>query len=312
MTTLAAGAALLIAVLLVAAGVGKLAAPAHVAAAMHRIVSDGIRGRQPFGRFVVAGRVLGAVEVGLGTALLTGWAVIPVRLATALLCIGFVWVVAVAVRKGASCGCFASFSDGAAAGAELARALVLGTLAMVALVDAGRSEPADPIAGRAVPVGLALLVLLGAATVVGGRMLPARSAGTPGVAAAWASVLTGAVRSRRIRAGVVSGVDVLTGRARAEVVEHVRADPGVDDVVREFAAAGRTLRWSKAGVQRASNQAGERMTTVEVPARPDGALRAMVVERPGHAARIVTTAAVDVPVSPVRASPLPERPASPP
>jgi len=81
--------------------------------------------------------------------------------------------VVVAVRRGASCGCWASLTEGPAGGAELARTGVL-SAAAVALPFAGVRETGVGLA--TVGWALALLALTWLAAEVGERLSPVRSA----------------------------------------------------------------------------------------------------------------------------------------
>lgn len=122
MTTVAPGLALALAALLVAAGLPKLVRPRHVARSLRRAF-----GSRP--HLELLGRLLGAWELVLAAALLTvPW--VAVAAAGAVTFLGFAAFVVLAVRRGTSCGCWASLSEGPAGGAELART---GTLALAAL-----------------------------------------------------------------------------------------------------------------------------------------------------------------------------------
>jgi len=164
------GVALALAVLLAGAGAPKLWRPGYVAAALRRVFR---RGRRPVLR--AAGRLLGAWELLLAAALLTvgGVASVLVAAATAVTFVGFTGFVVVAVRRGASCGCWASLTEGPAGGAELARTGVL-SVAAVALPFAGVRETG--VEWAAVGWALALLGLTWLAAEVGERLSPVRSA----------------------------------------------------------------------------------------------------------------------------------------
>lgn len=164
------GVALALAILLAGAGAPKLWRPGYVASALRRVFR---RGRLPVLR--VAGRLLGAWELLLAAALLTvgGVASVLVAVATAVTFTGFLGFVVVAVRRGTSCGCWASLTEGPAGGAELARTGVL-SAAAVALPFAGVREPGIgwPVVGWA----LAVLALTWLAAEIGERLSPVRSA----------------------------------------------------------------------------------------------------------------------------------------
>jgi hypothetical protein len=125
-----------------------------------------------------AGRLLGAWELALAAGLLAvrGPASVVVATAAAATFAGFLGFVAVAVRRGASCGCWASLTEGPAGGAELARTAVLAgsALALLALRAAGRHETGTGPA--AFGVAATVLAFTWLAAVAGGRVLPVRSA----------------------------------------------------------------------------------------------------------------------------------------
>ncbi len=161
-----AGLALALAALLIAAGLPKLIRPRHVARAMRR--AFGHRTRLPL---ELLGRLLGAWELVLAAALLTvPW--VAVAAAGAVTFLGFAGFVVAAVRRGTSCGCWASLSEGPAGGAELARTgtLALAALGLLALRLTGAEETAVGLA--ALGWTLATLGLTWLAAVVGGRLGP--------------------------------------------------------------------------------------------------------------------------------------------
>lgn len=166
MTELAAGLALALAAMLIAAGLPKLVRPRHVARALRRAL--GHRTRLPL---ELAGRSLGAWELVLATALLT----VP-RVAVAAACaatfLGFAAFVVAAVRRGTSCGCWASLSEGPAGGAELARTgtLTLVALGLLVLRLAGAGETAVGLA--ALGWAVTTLGLTWLAAVLGGSLGP--------------------------------------------------------------------------------------------------------------------------------------------
>ena len=121
-------AALVLGGMLVAAGLPKVAAPRYVASALRRVVTAG-----PDRALLLAGRLLGCWELALGTALVVvggGRAAVAVAACATLTCAAFTVFVALAIRRGAACGCWASLSEGPAGGAELARAAFLTGLAI--------------------------------------------------------------------------------------------------------------------------------------------------------------------------------------
>ena len=161
----AQGFALALAGLLVSAGVPKLWRPGHVAGALRRVF-----GPKPAHRLRLFGRLLGAWELLLAAAVvLVGGRVVGAALAVTFA--GFLGFVVAAVRRGSSCGCWASMTEGPAGGAELGRTGVLAAASVYVAVT-----------GWAPGVGLpalwwtaALLALMVLAAVVGGRVAPVRS-----------------------------------------------------------------------------------------------------------------------------------------
>jgi hypothetical protein len=107
--------------------------------------------------------ILGSGPVGQATA---AW--------TALLFLAFIAAVVVAIKRGASCGCWGSLSDGVAGGAELGRAISLGVLAVVVAV-ARAEEVSLQWSTPALVAGVALAVAVLALAWTGGRALPGRS-----------------------------------------------------------------------------------------------------------------------------------------
>jgi len=161
MAELAPGIALALAVLLFAAGLPKVVRPRHVARALRRAL-----GSRP--HLELAGRLLGAWELVLAAALVTvPW--VAVAAAGAVTFLGFAAFVVLAVRRGASCGCWASLSEGPAGGAELARTglLALAALGLLVLRLAGAQETAPGVGWAAATLGLTWL-----AAAVGGRFGP--------------------------------------------------------------------------------------------------------------------------------------------
>jgi hypothetical protein len=161
------GVALALALLLACAGVPKLWRPDHVAGALRRVFR-----RVDPAALRRCGRALGAWELLLALAVvLVGGRLVGAAVAVTFA--GFLGFVVAAVRRGASCGCWASLSEGPAGGAELARTGVL-ALAATAVAVTGWSPRAFgwDVAGWAV----ALLAATWLAAVVGERVAPVRSA----------------------------------------------------------------------------------------------------------------------------------------
>lgn len=162
------GIALALAFLLVSAGLPKLLSPEHVAGALRRVLP---RQRITMARLRLAGQLLGLWELLLAGALvMIGGVAVGVAVAATFL--GFLGFVVAAVRRGASCGCWASLTEGPAGGAELARTGTLTAGAGYLAVAGWSLDFAWADAGWAA----AFLALTWLATVVGGRVAPVRSA----------------------------------------------------------------------------------------------------------------------------------------
>lgn len=161
----AQGFALALAGLLVSAGVPKLWRPGHVAGALRRVF-----GPKPARRLRLFGRLLGAWELLLAVAVvLVGGRVVGAALAVTFA--GFLGFVVGAVRRGSSCGCWASMTEGPAGGAELGRTGVLAAASVYVAVTGWAPGVGLPALGWAA----ALLALMVLAAVVGGRVAPVRS-----------------------------------------------------------------------------------------------------------------------------------------
>jgi hypothetical protein len=240
------GAALLLAVLLAVAGVLKLAHRRAFAHAVHRLLPSHLPRRREVAN--AAGPIVGGVEIAVAAALCTTpHLAVPAAAVTAGLFAGFCAVVVGAIRKGTSCGCFTSLSDGAAGATELTRTAALGIIAVGLLGadlagDAATPRSWQALAGAAV---LAVLVLLATLAAQRGR---SSSAGL-----AW--MLLGRVRSRLGSADLPRQVE-LRGAERAAVLEAVASVPSV----RAFVA------WLGDGANRFElDRALIRTATAEVP-----------------------------------------------
>ncbi|HET9141635.1 MauE/DoxX family redox-associated membrane protein [Actinophytocola sp.] len=171
MDDLVAGLAVLLGVLLFAAGVPKVVAPRYAGSAVRRVIrrrdlaSDTV--------ILVGVRALGAWEIALAAALVSGRWPVWIATATVLTFVGFLGFVVAAVRRGASCGCWASLTEGPAGGAEIARTALL--LGYAGFVLVGRSLE---YSGRTVAaLGWAAVGFAGlmAAAAIGGLVAPVRA-----------------------------------------------------------------------------------------------------------------------------------------
>jgi len=267
----ATGLAALLAVVLVVAGVVKLQNPRWFAASMR----DLLRWRVLDGRtqvLVAAGRLLGGFEVALGVLLVatSGALATMVAVVSALLFAGFVAVVALAVRRKASCGCWGSLSSSASATAELVRSLLLAVLA--AALAAMRLAGAT---GRVVDtVTLATFVLGAAALVLVGRYgararRPTLRPVTP--IAPWRRAVGWVLGAQT---GLVAVADValpVGPRERHRTLASIRHDGSVS----AMAAAVGPVDWSRATVTRRDDAPG-RAHFVSVPG-PDGDVRVLLL-----------------------------------
>jgi hypothetical protein len=171
------GVAALLAAVLIVAGVIKVVEPRYVAAALRRVsVTIARRAARSDKDARRAGRTVGVVETLVGVALLlvSGWFGVAVAAAAVALFASFVIVVVLAVRRGVACGCWASLSEGPAAGAEIGRAGALVVAAVVVVV--ARIAGARAFEWSAVTAIAALVTLAGVtvATWVGALVLPVR------------------------------------------------------------------------------------------------------------------------------------------
>lgn len=163
------GIALALALLLVSAGLPKLWRPDHVVGALRRVFGQ----HGPSTPVLhLLGRLLGLWELVLAAAIVVVGGVV-VGVAVSATFTGFLGFVVVAVRRGASCGCWASLTEGPAGGAELGRTGMLAAAAAY-LAVAGWSPLA--FGWAAVGWAMALLALMWLAAVVGERVGPVRSA----------------------------------------------------------------------------------------------------------------------------------------
>jgi hypothetical protein len=161
------GIALALAGLLVSAGLPKLWRPEHVAGALRRVFGQ----RLPTATLRHLGQLLGLWELLLAAAI-----VVVADLATGVVAagtfLGFFCFVVVAVRRGASCGCWASLTEGPAGGAELARTGVLAVGATyLAITGWSPGVSWGSVGWAALFLGVTWF-----ATVIGGWVAPVRSA----------------------------------------------------------------------------------------------------------------------------------------
>ncbi|HEV8562793.1 MAG TPA: MauE/DoxX family redox-associated membrane protein [Actinophytocola sp.] len=278
------GAALLLAGLLILAGGLKVLRPKPFVHAVYRLLPRHVPRRETLARF--APWVVGTVELLAGPGLLVAasrpaaWWSAAVIAGVAVLYLAFVVVVRYAALKGASCGCFASFSDGVAGGAELARTLTLAALAVSLLITALLTGAASWWRLDALAWLVAFGVLVVIATALGGRRRPA----------GW--LLLGRVRSRL---AAVELPTMVTGAERTAAIAAARTAPSV----RAFQdwlgdrAAGVDWRRCEVRTTSATPRAGRRVPCLLVSPRCRAGLTMTVSLPDGFPERAVVIAAVD-------------------
>jgi hypothetical protein len=174
------GTSVLLGVLLVVAGMLKLMDPRPFGWAMMRLMPAQWWGWRvaPPSRI---GRIVGPSEVaiGVGVVLLPGAAGAAMAGIAGLLFLGFTAAVLAAIRKGSSCGCWGSFSDGPAGGAELGRVVALAIVAVALAVSRPLSGDNVQLSWPALVWALVLLACVGVAARAGGIVMPARSKSEP-------------------------------------------------------------------------------------------------------------------------------------
>jgi hypothetical protein len=248
----AGGAALLLAVVLSGAGALKLWQRRSFAHAVHRLLPTHLAHRRELA--TVLGPVVAVVELAVAALLVTvAPAATIVATAAATLFLGFVAVVIVAIGKGASCGCFSSFSDDAAGPAELVRTASLALIAVGLAVADAAGHHAAPWGRHAVGAALVLAAAVLAATVAAAR----RGAGTADRSTSLGWTVLGRVRSRK------DGVELprilaLQGAERAAVLADAAGTPSV----------GAFLSWlseNHAGLIVELGRSLVRVTTAEIP-----------------------------------------------
>jgi hypothetical protein len=233
------GAALLLAALLMVAGTLKLLRPKPFIHAVYRLLPRHLVHRETLAR--LSARLVAPAEVLIGGGLLVAflhpaaWWSVLIDAAAATLYLGFVGVVRYAIRTGTSCGCFSSFSDGAAGPAELARSVSLAVLAILVLVASPAAGPASW--GSLLWAAVFALAVFAASTVAGRR-----------VPAGW--LLLGRVNSRL--ANIDLPTPPLTGRGRSEAIAAARSAASVrvfEDWLGERASA---IDWRRCEVRATS------------------------------------------------------------
>ena len=185
----------------------------------------------------------------LGVALLltSGSVRIVVTALAALLFVGFAGVVALAIRKGLTCGCFGSFSDGPAGGSEAGRALALALIAVGLALSRPESFTLD-FSTVLAAIGFGAVTI---AAMAIGRVIvpsaPSRSVTTAGPRVALRTFV-GGVSNNHASLPLPRPTERRT-LAADDVAQHaavLRDAPAVRSVVTDLAASGATPEWSQA------------------------------------------------------------------
>jgi hypothetical protein len=230
------------------------------------------------------------IGIGLTSSLWLADAVSDVfSVAAAALFVCFVGVVGFAIRKGASCGCWSSFSDGPAGPVELGRSLLLAALS-IALVVATIVSHSWHSWGWA---GLAWATLCAAATfgyvVFGGRVFPGSadlhdrykggaSGAQDGLAAAarLVSIVTGRVTSDLGRSPVPIERN-LRAEESLRVISAALASPSVKAFCSWMGERASSINWSAAVAQTTTTVEAGRGSLTIADIRPT-ATTAMAVD----------------------------------
>jgi hypothetical protein len=247
---LARGGEVFLAFVLLLAGLAKLSDPASTRQSITRLlrVPPGGSATVPLTAAAVG---LAAGEVVAGAALV----VRPLEVAAAVdiavtaLCCGFFGAVTVARRRGAACGCFASFSAGISGPAESARAAALGlTAGTTTLMRVGGGNH-DRLFAVAAGAAASLALTVG---VTWRRDRATRPVGRVG------TIVAGGRRPR-----VLDGWRRAWPWERYRVVKGVRRSPAVAEVVDRTSWI--TWSWRHARVSITTEYGG--MASVVVPAK---------------------------------------------
>lgn len=204
MVAAAGGCALLLAAVLLVAGVRKLLRPRAFAAAIDRLLPDGLPSRRRFA--LAAAPAVGALELAIGAALLRAPAV-PIAAVTLALFLGFGVVVVIAIGGQSGCGCFTAHPDDVATRRDLARTVALGLVAAANLAAALTGRGGAAWSPGAAVVALALGSAIAVSTPAVGTRFRRRAGGSE------LRPLRGAERAAALRA-VEAAPSVLALRAR--------------------------------------------------------------------------------------------------
>jgi hypothetical protein len=281
---LTGGAALLLAVTLLVAGLLKARGVRAFAVAVHRLLPDHFPHRR--GVAVALAPAVCAVELALAVALLFApWRATPVAGAVLALSCGFVLVVRRAIRMGTACGCFASLSDGVAGAAELARATGLAIIAGGLLAGDLTGHAATPWAVGSVAAGAVLAAVLCGAIWLAGRGSKSR-AGRPGW---YATAVSGRVRTNA--RAVPASFAELHGAERRRVLSAISAAPSLAVFEQWLAGEGLTFDLRRSLVSRLSRPGAQTSLLITPPRTPRLYVRLSV---PWDGTRVVDVAVAAV------------------
>jgi hypothetical protein len=278
------GAGVLLAALLIVAGGLKIAQPVQFGAALQRLVPRPWLGSRLWRPRALA-RLVGALECGIGGALVvtTSGAAVAASVGSAVLFSCFVAVVVIAIRKGESCGCWASLSDGPAGGAELGRALWLGAIAWArVLIGSGTPSVGRPavLAAAALFAGMAISASIGASLR---PVLPGKVREQPRPNLARTLFLLGAVVSNGADVKLASPQrQAVPVEALQDRVRQLRDDPTVLALHDFLDGHGRRLEWERATGYNRPLQPGQKAAksalSIVVPSGSDGQVILVVPE----------------------------------
>lgn len=255
--------------MLLVAGTIKVARPRAAAGSLRRSSARLMSWSQL--RLDRAARAVGVAEFGAGATALfvSGRVSLVVSGIVFGLFVSFVWLTDSARRRGQSCGCWGSLSDGPAGTKEVRNRVVFAVLALVPFVIRA-SNPSNRVMP---PAGATLVLITGAAM---GIVLTKDSLRTHlGLLAPLAHAAN--IVTFGVSKGVASRQRIASGRERREVLEHLRTDEGVAAVTLRIAARTR-LRWRHARVS-SPTDAGSSTGTYLVSVPGDGVNLRIVVRR---------------------------------
>jgi hypothetical protein len=237
--------------LLVVAGAIKLSQPRVTASSLRRVSKRLMQ--SPQHRLEAAARSIGTFEISMGAGALALDAR-PAVVVAALVVVTFVAFVAItrsAQRRGASCGCWGSLSDGPAGDREVRRRVIFVALAVIPLA----ARIATPGLQQVPPTVMVSVFLSG---IVIGLVLACES--TPNSLAR----LAGGANIGVWRGATTAHNDVVSRRDRRVVLDALRADEGVAKVV-ALISAGSGVSWFRARVTTPPGHRGSTKYFVAIP-----------------------------------------------